>query len=170
MTKILFVCLGNICRSPMAEMILKDMVRKAGCEDEFEIASAATSTEEIGNPIYPPAVRELAAHGIEAEKRGARQMTRHDYEYYDLLIGMDDNNLRNMRRIAGLPIGEQGKIRSLLSFASEGYARHGCAVADPWYTGDFAATYRDLVEGCRGILNLTWGKKTSSVVIMEKTL
>ena len=152
-TKILFVCLGNICRSPMAEMILKDMVRKAGCEDEFEIASAATSTEEIGNPIYPSAVCELAAHGIEAEKRGARQMTRHDYEYYDLLIGMDDNNLRNMRRIAGLPIGEQGKIRSLLSFASEDYARHGCAVADPWYTGDFAATYRDLVEGCRGILN-----------------
>ena len=153
MIKVLFVCLGNICRSPMAEMIMKDMVRKAGREDEFEIASAATSREEIGNPIYPPARKELDSRGIPYEHRGARQMTREDYEYYDLLIGMDDNNLRNMRRIAGLGVGDRGKIRSLLELAPEDYPRHGCAVADPWYTGDFAATYEDLVAGITGLLS-----------------
>ena len=165
MTKILFVCLGNICRSPMAEMIMKDMVRKAGREDEFEIASAATSREEIGNPIYPPARKELERRGIPFESRATRQMSRADYEYYDLLIGMDDANLRDMRRIAGLPAGGGGlqgaeagaagggKIRSLLSFAGEDYARHGCSVADPWYTGDFAATYEDLVAGISGLLS-----------------
>ena len=152
MKRILFVCHGNICRSPMAEMIMKDMVRKVGLEADFEIASAATSTEEIGNPIYPPAKRELEAHGIPAEARSARRMTKADYEKYDLLVGMDDANLRNMRSIARLAIGEEGKVHSLLEFAPDDYPRKGCSVADPWYTGDFAITYDDITAGCKGLL------------------
>ncbi len=146
MTKILFVCHGNICRSPMAEFVMKDLVKKAGREAEFEIASAATSTEEIGNPVYPPARRELAAHGIGCAGHAARQLRRADYDHYDLLIGMDGANVRNMRRMCG---GDpDGKIRLLLDFAG----RPGQEVADPWYTGDFTATWRDVEAGCKGLL------------------
>ena len=146
MTKILFVCHGNICRSPMAEFVMKDLVKKAGREAEFEIASAATSTEEIGNPVYPPARRELAAHGIGCAGHAARQLRRDDYVHYDLLIGMDGANVRNMRRMCG---GDpEGKIRLLLDFAG----RPGQEVADPWYTGDFTATWRDVEAGCQGLL------------------
>ena len=145
MHRILFVCLGNICRSPMAEMILKDMVRQRGLDGEFEIASCATSTEEIGNPVYPPASAELARRGVKCEHRAARQLTKADYDKYDLLIGMDESNIRNMKRMLG---GDpQGKIRKMMEFAGS------CAdVADPWYTGSFDVTYRDIVKGCEGLL------------------
>ena len=146
MIKILFICHGNICRSPMAEFVMKDLVRKAGLESQFHIASAATSTEEIGSPVYPPARRKLAEHGIKCSGKTARQLTRTDYDRYDLLIGMDNANLRNMRRICG---GDSdGKIRLLLEFTG----RSG-EVADPWYTGDFEATWRDVLEGCSGLLS-----------------
>ena len=145
MTKILFVCHGNICRSPMAEFVMKDLVEKSGAADRFAIASAATSAEEIGNPVYPPARRELAKHGIGCSGKTARQMTAADYGQYDLLIGMDSANLRNMRRICdGDP---EGKIRLLMDFTD----RPG-DVADPWYTGDFETTWRDVSQGCRGLL------------------
>ena len=133
MKKILFVCHGNICRSPMAEFVMKDMAAKAGAGERFVIDSAATSTEELGNPVYPPARRELAAHGVVCGPHTARQMTRADYDKYDLLIGMDSANI--------------GKIHRLLDYTS----RPG-DVADPWYTGDFSATWRDVAEGCRGLL------------------
>ena len=145
MKKILFVCHGNICRSPMAEFVMKDLVQKAGLADHFYIESAATSTEEIGNEVYPPAKRKLAEHGISCKGKKARQMTRSDYQRFDLLIGMDDWNIRNMTRIAG---GDpEGKIHKLLDYT----ARKG-DVADPWYTGDFDATWRDVTEGCRELL------------------
>ena len=145
MKRILFVCLGNICRSPMAEFVMKDMVKKAGLADEYEIASAATSTEEIGNPVYPPARRLLAKHGIDTAGKTARQLNRGDYTQYDLLIGMDKSNIRNMLRICG---GDpEGKISMLMDYTS----RPG-DVADPWYTGDFEATWADVNEGCRGLL------------------
>ena len=145
MTKILFVCHGNICRSPMAEFIMKDLVKKAGLEDQFQIASAATSTEEIGNPVYPPARRKLAEHGISCAGKTARQLTKADYTRNDLLIGMDRANISNMNRICG---GDpDGKIKLLLS-----YTDHSGDVADPWYTGDFDATWRDVMEGCQGLL------------------
>ena len=145
MTKILFVCHGNICRSPMAEFVMKDLVRKAGLEDDFSIASAATSTEEIGNPVYPPARRKLAEHGIGCAGKTARQLRREDYDRYDLLIGMDGTNLRNMRRICG---GDPaGKLSLLLDWTG----RPG-DVADPWYTGDFEATWRDVAAGCAALL------------------
>ena len=145
MIKILFVCHGNICRSPMAEFVMKDMVKKAGLADQFEIASAATSTEELGNPVYPPARRKLLEHGIRCDGKRARQMTRADYRNYDLLIGMDNWNIRNMTRICG---GDrEGKIRMLLD-----YTGRSRSVADPWYTGDFDATWDDVTEGCRALL------------------
>lgn len=145
MERILFVCHGNICRSPMAEFVMKDLVRKAGGDERFFIASAATSTEEIGNPVYPPARRKLEEHGIGCAGKTARQMTAADYREYDLLIGMDSANLRNMRRICG---GDpEGKIRLLMDFTD----RPG-DVADPWYTGDFETTWRDISAGCRGLL------------------
>ena len=143
--KILFVCHGNICRSPMAEFVMKDLVRKAGREDEFEIASAATSTEEIGNEVYPPARRKLAEHGIGCKGKTARQMTRQDYAHYDLLIGMDSWNIRNMLRICDSD--PEGKIQMLMD-----YTRRPGDVADPWYTGDFEATWRDVLEGCQCLL------------------
>ncbi|MGN0980145.1 MAG: low molecular weight protein-tyrosine-phosphatase [Candidatus Avoscillospira sp.] len=143
--RILFVCHGNICRSPMAEFVMKDLVKKAGLEHRFVIESAATSTEEIGNPVYPPARRKLAEHGIRCAGKTARQMRRADYEAYDLLIGMDRANLRNMERICG---GDpDGKMRLLMDYTD----RPG-QVADPWYTGDFDATWRDVEDGCRGLL------------------
>lgn len=145
MTKILFVCHGNICRSPMAEFVMKDLVRKAGRESEFEIASAATSSEELGNPVYPPARRKLAQHGIACSGKTARQLTKHDYEYWDLLIGMDQANLRNMRRL--FPDDPGRKLHLLLDYTD----RPG-EVADPWYTGDFEATWTDVLEGCQGLL------------------
>ena len=145
MTKILFVCHGNICRSPMAEFVMKDLVKKAGLEGQFQIVSAATSTEEIGNPVYPPARRKLAEHGISCTGKTARQLTKTDYAQYDLLIGMDRANIRNMNRICG---GDpDGKIKLLLSYTD----RPG-DVADPWYTGDFDATWRDVMESCQGLL------------------
>lgn len=143
--RILFVCHGNICRSPMAEFVMKKLVADAGREDEFEIASAATSTEEIGNPVYPPARRKLAEHGISCAGKTARQLTLRDYGYYDLLIGMDRYNLANMRRMCG---GDpDGKIHLLLD-----YTDHPRDVADPWYSDDFDATWRDCVEGCSALL------------------
>ena len=145
MTKILFVCHGNICRSPMAEFVMKDLVKKAGLESQFHIGSAATSREEIGNPVYPPARRKLAEHGISCAGHAARQMTRADYEKNDLLIGMDQENLRNMQRICG------GDPAGKLSLLMERTGRPG-NVADPWYTGDFEATWRDVADGCRALL------------------
>ena len=127
MTKVLFICHGNICRSPMAEFVMKDLVAKAGLSDKFEIASAATSTEEIGNPVYPPARRKLAEHGISCAGKTARQMTRRDYETYDYLIAMDHNNLRNMARFVG---GDPEHKVSLLM----DHTRRPGDVADPWYT------------------------------------
>ncbi len=140
MTKILFVCHGNICRSPMGEFILKDMVRKAGLADRFEIASAAVSREELGNPIYPPARRELEKHGIPYDHRRARQITQADYDRYDRIYYMDGSNARYLSRM--FPGDPAGKLRPLL-------ARD---VADPWYTGDFAQTWLDICQGCREIL------------------
>ena len=145
MIKILFICHGNICRSPMAEFVMKDLVRKAGLENEFYIASAATSREERGNPVYPPARRKLAEHGISCAGHAARQLTVRDYEAYDLLVGMDSANLRNMHRICG---GDpNGKLSLLLS-----HAGRADDVADPWYTGDFEATWQDVLAGCQGLL------------------
>lgn len=146
MTKILFICHGNICRSPMAEFMMKDLVKKEGLEDRFLIESAAVSREEIGNPVYPPAREMLARHGISCAGKRARQMTVQDYEEYDLLIAMDRSNLTRMERICGRDT--QGKIHLMMDFTS----RPG-EVADPWYTGDFTATWRDLEEGCRGLLD-----------------
>jgi protein-tyrosine phosphatase len=144
--RILFVCHGNICRSPMAEFVMKHLVGKAGQEGNFYIESAATSTEEIGNSVYPPARRKLAEHGIGCQGKTARQMTRSDYERFDLLVGMDAWNIRNMTRICG---GDpQEKIVMLMDYT----CRPG-DVADPWYTGDFEATWRDVLEGCQGLLD-----------------
>jgi protein-tyrosine phosphatase len=145
MKKILFVCHGNICRSPMAEFVMKDLVAKVGLADKFYIESAATSTEEIGNEVYPPAKRKLAQHGISCKGKTARQMTRRDYERFDLLIGMDTWNIRNMTIICGGDL--EGKIHKLLDYTSR-----GGDVADPWYTRDFDATWRDVTEGCQCLL------------------
>ena len=139
MTKILFVCHGNICRSPMAEFVMKDLVAKAGVAADFEIASAAVSREEIGNPVYPPARRELARHGIRCDGHAARQVTMADYRKYDRIYYMDRSNARWLERM--LPHDPE-KIRPLLSHD----------VADPWYTGDFTETWNDVLEGCQAIL------------------
>ena len=139
MIKILFVCHGNICRSPMGEFVLKDMVKKAHREGDFEIASAAVSREEIGNDIYPPARRELKKHGVSCEGHAARQITMEDYRHYDRIYYMDRSNLRWLQRM--LPADVE-KIRPFLSRD----------VADPWYTGDFTATWNDIVEGCTAIM------------------
>ena len=147
MIKILFVCHGNICRSPMAEYILKDMVKRRGLAGRFEIASAATSTEELGNPAYPPAKRILAEHGIGCEEHRARQMTRGDYAYYDLLICMDRFNLRNMRPFVGSD--PKHKVSMLLDHTP----RAGEEIADPWYTLDFETAWQDIYEGCEGLLS-----------------
>lgn len=157
--RILFVCTGNICRSPMGEFILKDLVTKRGLADQFEIASAAVTTEEIGNPIYPPARQKLSQYGIGTPdnelgvgKKRARQLTRRDYETYDLLIGMDDWNMRGMRQIAG---GDPyGKLHMMLDYTD----RPGEAIDDPWYTRDFETAYREIREGCEGLLEAVSGK------------
>ena len=152
MIKILFVCHGNICRSPMAEFVMKTLVQ--GLPEDFEIASAATSTEEIGNPVYPPARRLLARHNIDCSGKTARQMTLADYHHYDYIVLMDQNNLRNLRWILPRDIYEREtsatathKVSLLMDWA--GKSRD---VADPWYTGDFEATWRDVNEGCKAML------------------
>ena len=145
MIRILFVCHGNICRSPMAEFVMKDLVKKAGCEDEFYIESAATSTEELGNPVHYGTRNILARHGISCDGKYARQMTRADYAKFDLLIAMDDRNLRNMERFTG--DDPDGKVSMLMDYTD----RPG-EVADPWYTGDFQATWDDVYDGCCGLL------------------
>ena len=143
--KILFVCHGNICRSPMAEFCMKQLVSEANRSDEFEIASAATSTEELGNSVYPPTRRLLERKGIDCSGKTARQITAGDYLYYDLIIGMDNANMRNMKRFWG---GDpEGKIRMLLD-----YTQRPGEVADPWYSGDFETTWRDVYAGCKGLL------------------
>ena len=150
MIKILFVCHGNICRSPMAEFVLKDMVKTRGLEDNFFIASAATSNEEIGNPVHYGTKNKLAGYGISVAGKTAIRMTKQDYDKYDYLIGMDSTNVRNMERIAG---GDpQHKICKLLEFAGSNRD-----IADPWYTGNFDATYNDVVEGCEAFLQKEHG-------------
>ena len=139
MIKILFICHGNICRSPMGEFVLKDMVAKAGRAHEFHIASAAVSREELGNPVYPPARRELSRHGIRCDGHAAHQITRQELEDYHGIYYMDASNGRYLRRLFG---EAAEKCRPLLQRD----------VADPWYTGDFEQTYADIVEGCRRIL------------------
>ena len=145
MIKILFICLGNICRSPMAEFIFKDMVEKEGLSNQFQIASAATSSEELGNPVHRGTREKLKACGISTAGKYAVQMKRQDYEDYDYLLGMEERNLSNMRRIAG---GDpEGKMHRLLDFSS-----NPRDIADPWYTGNFDLTYDDIVEGCEAFL------------------
>ena len=139
MIKILFVCHGNICRSPMAEFVMKDLVKKAGREDRFRIASAAVSREEIGNPVYPPARRELQKHGISCDGHGAHQITRRELEDYDRIYYMDASNARYLKRLFG---EAAAKCQPLLDHD----------VADPWYTGDFTETWNDVLEGCKAIL------------------
>ena len=145
MIKVLFICHGNICRSTMAQFVFQNMVNQSGCQADFYISSAATSREEIGNGPHYGTVQKLRQVGVPVLEHRARQMTRRDYDEYDYLIGMDQANIRNMNRIAG---GDpDGKIYKLLSFAGSGRD-----VADPWYTGDFDATYEDVFEGLTAFL------------------
>ena len=146
MIKVLMVCHGNICRSPMAEFLLKDMVAKRGIASQFDIAYAATSREEIGNPVHHGTRKKLAQFGISVAGKTARQMTRRDYENYDYIIAMDRNNLRNIDRIIGRD--DYNKVSLLLDFAG----RNGQSIADPWYTGDFDITYDDIKQGLDGFL------------------
>ncbi|MBE6399482.1 MAG: low molecular weight phosphotyrosine protein phosphatase [Lentisphaerae bacterium] len=145
MMRILFVCHGNICRSPMAEFVMKKLVSDAGREAEFVIASAATSTEELGNPVYPPVRSLLKSHDIDCSGKSARQLTRRDYGEYDLIIGMDNANIRNIHRICG---GDPaGKVSRLLDHTdSPG------EVADPWYSGEFETTWEEVNSGCQALL------------------
>jgi len=150
MTKIMFVCHGNICRSPMAEFIFKDLAKKRGVSELFEVASCATSTEEIycgiGNPVYPPAKEELRKHGISCDGKRAVQLKKSDYDEYDLLVAMDNNNIRNMNRmLGGDPLG---KFRKLMS-----YTGSDRDVSDPWYTGGFDVAYNDIYNGCVALLD-----------------
>jgi protein-tyrosine phosphatase len=139
MVKIMFICHGNICRSPMAEFVMKDLVKKAGISDRVHIASAAVSREEIGNPVYPPARRELQRHGIECHGHAAHQITRRELEEYDKVYYMDASNARYLKRLFG---SDAEKCQPLLDHD----------VADPWYTGDFTATWNDVLSGCQAIL------------------
>lgn len=146
MKRLLFVCHGNICRSPMAEFIMKKLVRNAEREADFEIASAATSTEEIGNPVYPMARQELAKHGIGCPGHSARQLTKADYTHFDMIVGMDANNMQGMLDILG---GDpDGKLSLILD-----HTGHPRDVADPWYTRNFTAAWKDIYEGCTAIYN-----------------
>lgn len=145
MIKILFVCHGNICRSPMAEFVMKKLVREQGLEKEFLIASAATSREEIGNPVYPPARRKLREHGMSCSGKTAVQMTKADYDKYDYIIGMDSLNYRNILRI--IKSDPKNKVSLLLDFTDNPHS-----VADPWYSGDFDMTYDDVLTGCQALL------------------
>lgn len=152
MKKILFVCLGNICRSPMAEFIMKALVESKGLGDEFYIESAATSREELGNPVYPPAKRVLEKRGINSNGKRARQITVADGEKFDYIICMDGSNVSNTKRILGE--NNHNKIYKLLDFTNTPRD-----VADPWYTGDFTATENDVVSGCNGLLQFILSKK-----------
>ena len=143
--KILFVCHGNICRSPMAEFVMKEMVKNSGLQERIYIESAATSTEELGNPVYPPARKIMAQHGIDCKNKTARQITRADYDNFDYIVAMDEYNIRNMRRFFGND--PENKVSLLLSWANENRE-----VADPWYTGDFEATWCDVNLGCKALL------------------
>ena len=144
MIKIMFVCHGNICRSPMAEFVLKDMVKKLGIAEDFQIASSATSREEIGNPVHPGTRKKLQEYGISTAGKYAVQLTKNDYETYDYIIPMDSWNVKNINRIIGTD--SLGKVKKLLDFSEGG------DIVDPWYTGNFDDTYRDVVAGCRGLL------------------
>ncbi len=147
MKKIIFICHGNICRSPMAEFVMKQMVRDAGLENEFEIASAATSTEELGNDVYPPVKRLLHEKGIPCKGHSAHQISKAEFAYYDHVIVMDNYNLRNLERVVGPD--KTGKVSRLRDFTdSPG------EIADPWYTGEFSLTYRQVTESCRALLSL----------------
>jgi protein-tyrosine phosphatase len=152
--KIMFVCHGNICRSPMAEFVFKHLARLSGAEDMFHVASCATSREEIvgniGNPIYPPARAELVRRNIPFTDRRAVQLKKSDYSGYDLFVAMDDNNIRNIRSIFGSD--PQGKVKKLMDFTSR-----GGSVADPWYTGGFDKAFDDIYEGCAALLSLLKG-------------
>lgn len=150
MIKILFVCHGNICRSPMAEFVMRDMAQKTGVD--IYTASAATSTEEIGNPVHRGTRKKLAAHGISTDGKYAVQLRCSDYEKYDYIIGMDSYNIRNIMRIIGSD--NNNKVHKLLDFADGG------DIADPWYTGNFDETYDDVVRGCTGLLKRI-GEKTN---------
>lgn len=150
--RILFICHGNICRSPMAEYIMKELVKREGVAGDWEIESAAVSREEIGNPVYPPARQELAKHGISCGDKRAVQLKASDYEDYDYLIGMDAMNIRNIERMTGHRAGE--KIRLLLSFAGS-----TDGIRDPWYSGDFEETYRDVERGCKALLEYLLSQK-----------
>ena len=145
MTKIMFVCLGNICRSPMAELIFKKIIKDMGKEDKFYVESSATSYEEIGNPIYPPAVKKLSEYGISAKGKTAKHLEQSDYEKFDYIIGMEERNIRAIKRI--FKTESDNKIYKLLDFAGGG------DIADPWYTNDFQKTYDDILKGCAGLLN-----------------
>lgn len=156
MTKILFICHGNICRSPMAEYLMKDLVKKLGREKEFQIASAATSTEEIGNPVHYGTRNKLRELGIECSEKRAVQVTKKDYMVYQYFLAMDSWNIRNLQRILGGDM--EHKVFRLLDFTE----RVGEDIADPWYTGDFEATYQDIMEGLMGFLQYLDKKKRSS--------
>ena len=151
MTKILFVCHGNICRSPAAEFVFKDMLRRAGLSAEFQVDSAATSSEELGNPVYPPMRRVLSEHGLSCAGKTARKLRRSDYDAYDYLIGMDEENLWNMRRL--FHGDAEGKLHSLMEYT----AHPEDTIADPWYTRDFERAYQDIEEACRGLLEALTG-------------
>ncbi len=150
MHKIMFICLGNICRSPMAEFVMRNMAKQNGYADKVYIKSAATSTWEIGNPVYPPARAELAKHGIECGGKRAEKLTKQMYNDFDMFVCMDAQNVKDTLRIFG---GDaQGKVSLMLSHSGEQRD-----VADPWHTGDFEATYRDVTAGCKGILEELFG-------------
>ncbi len=148
-TQILFVCHGNICRSPMAEFVMKDLLQKAGCNDDFLVSSVAVSTEEIGNDIYPPAKKKLCEKNIPFATRRARQISREDFRASDYVILMDKSNYRLLRYIVGEDVldREVGKVSMLMEWAGENRD-----VADPWYTGDFEKAYQDILKGCQAFL------------------
>lgn len=146
MVKVLFVCHGNICRSPMAQFLLQDMVRRRGLAGQFEIDSAATSTEELGSPVHPGTRTKLKQAGIDCQGKRARQFTKQDYAHFDYIIGMDSYNMRNLKRLTN--DDPQHKVYKLLDFTGSGRD-----VADPWYTGDFDATWRDIQDGCEALLD-----------------
>ena len=146
MIKVLFVCLGNICRSPMAELMFKDMIKKKGLESKFLIESAGTSNEEEGNPVYPPAARKLAEFGISTSGKYARKLTKDDYDKYDYILAMENSNLRNIEKILGKDVDK--KVFRLLDLS-----KNPRDIADPWYTGNFDITYSDIKEGLEAFIN-----------------
>jgi len=151
MHNILFICHGNICRSPTAEFVMKDLVKKAGLEADFHIASAATHTDELGEPVYPPSRRKMAEYGIDCSGKVARLMRPDDYETYDLLIGMDEENQRFLKRMYNPD--PKGKLKNMMDYAG----KIGASVADPWYTRDFDLTWQDVNAGCQGLLQALTG-------------